>query len=76
MALKGLPKFTCLPEDKGQYGPTIHLLPDEKDVMRQIKEGFAIPGVTGSVDFRANGADVDNEYFLGRIRVHGGYTAK
>jgi phytoene dehydrogenase-like protein len=41
MALKGLPKFTCLPEDKGQYGPTIHLLPDEKDVMRSLEEGFA-----------------------------------
>jgi len=41
MALRGLPKFTCLPEDRGQYGPTIHLLPDEKDVMRSIKEGFA-----------------------------------
>ena len=40
MALKGLPKFTCLPEDKGQYGPTIHLLPDEKDVMRSIHDGF------------------------------------
>ncbi len=42
MALGGLPKFTCLPEDRGQYGPTIHLLPDEKDVMRHIKEGFAM----------------------------------
>jgi phytoene dehydrogenase-like protein len=41
MALKGLPKFTCLPEDKGQYGPTIHLLPEEKDVMQGIKDGFA-----------------------------------
>jgi phytoene dehydrogenase-like protein len=41
LALKGLPKFTCLPEDKGQFGPTIHLLPDEKDVMRSLKEGFA-----------------------------------
>ncbi len=41
LALRGLPKFTCLPEDKGQYGPTIHLLPDEKDVMRHLKEGFA-----------------------------------
>ena len=36
LALRGLPKFTCLPEDRGQYGPTIHLLPDEKDVMRHI----------------------------------------
>jgi phytoene dehydrogenase-like protein len=40
MALRGLPRFTCLPEDRGQYGPTIHLLPDEKDVMRSIREGF------------------------------------
>ena len=42
LALRGLPKFTCLPEDRGQFGPTIHLLPDEKDVMRHIKEGFAM----------------------------------
>jgi phytoene dehydrogenase-like protein len=41
LALKGLPKFKCLPEDRGQFGPTIHLLPDEKDVMRSLQEGFA-----------------------------------
>jgi phytoene dehydrogenase-like protein len=41
LALKGLPKFKCLPEDRGQFGPTIHLLPDEKDVMRSLHEGFA-----------------------------------
>ncbi|MES1220402.1 MAG: NAD(P)/FAD-dependent oxidoreductase, partial [Bacteroidota bacterium] len=40
LALKGLPKFTCLPEDRGQYGTTIHLLPDEKDVMQSLKDGF------------------------------------
>ena len=40
LALKGLPRFTCLPDDRGQFGPTIHLLPDEKVVMRSIKEGF------------------------------------
>lgn len=40
MALRGLPKFTCLPEDKGQYGPTIHLLPEEKDVMASLRNGF------------------------------------
>jgi phytoene dehydrogenase-like protein len=28
MALKGLPKFKCLPEDKGQFGSTMHILPD------------------------------------------------
>jgi phytoene dehydrogenase-like protein len=41
LALRGLPKFSCLPEDRGQYGPTIHLLPDERDVMRSLTEGFA-----------------------------------
>jgi phytoene dehydrogenase-like protein len=41
LALKGLPQFTCLKEDRGQYGPTIHLLPDEKDVMRSLFDGFA-----------------------------------
>jgi phytoene dehydrogenase-like protein len=40
LALKSLPKFTCLPEDKGQYGPTIHLLPDEKDVLKSLTDGF------------------------------------
>lgn len=40
LALKGLPKFTCLPEDRGQFGPTIHLLPDEHEVMARLKEGF------------------------------------
>ena len=42
LALKGLPKFTCLPEDKGQFGPTIHLLPDEHEVMARLKEGFQL----------------------------------
>lgn len=41
LALKGLPKFTCLPEDKGQYGPTIHLLPEEKVVMQAMTQAFA-----------------------------------
>lgn len=41
LALRGLPKFTCLPEDRGQFGPTTHLLPDEPDVMRSLREGYA-----------------------------------
>jgi phytoene dehydrogenase-like protein len=41
LALRGLPRFTCLPEDRGQFGPTIHLLPDEPDVMRSLHESFA-----------------------------------
>ena len=41
LALKGLPRFTCLPESKGQFGSTMHLLPDEPDVMRVMHEAFA-----------------------------------
>src|SRR5262245_16707784 len=41
LALRGLPRFTCLPEDRGQYGPTIHLLPDEPDVLRVLRTAFA-----------------------------------
>ena len=40
LALRGLPRFTCLPQDKGQYGPTIHLLPDEEDVIASLDRGF------------------------------------
>lgn len=40
----------------------------------EAREGFGIPGVAGSVDFRDHGADVSNEYFLERIRFRGGYT--
>jgi hypothetical protein len=42
----------------------------------EVKEGFAIPGIAGSVDFRKTGADVSNEYFLERLRYHAGYTEK
>jgi phytoene dehydrogenase-like protein len=43
LALDGLPKFTCLPPEhqREAFGPTIHLLPEEKDVMRSLREGFA-----------------------------------
>ncbi|MFL5319915.1 MAG: phytoene desaturase family protein [Myxococcaceae bacterium] len=41
LCLKGLPKFTCLPENKGQFGPTIHLLPDEDVVMKELRQGYA-----------------------------------
>ena len=44
-------------------------------------EGYGIPGVPGSPgkpnnDFRAHGADVYNAYWLSRLRLHAGYTAK
>ncbi len=41
LCLKGLPKFTCLPEDRGQFGPTIHLLPDEDVVLEELRRGYA-----------------------------------
>ncbi|EEF60107.1 alginate export family protein [Pedosphaera parvula] len=42
-------------------------------------EGYGIPGRPGTPpalnnDFRAHGADVDNDYFLSRIRLHVGYV--
>jgi phytoene dehydrogenase-like protein len=40
LALKGLPRFTCLPESPAVFGPTIHLLPDEDMVMRSLAESF------------------------------------
>jgi phytoene dehydrogenase-like protein len=41
LALRGLPKFRCLPEDKGQFGSTMHLLPDESEVMASLTRSFA-----------------------------------
>jgi phytoene dehydrogenase-like protein len=40
LCLKGLPTFTCLPEDRGQFGPTIHLLPQE-DVLESLARSYA-----------------------------------
>jgi phytoene dehydrogenase-like protein len=41
LALKGLPRFSCLPEDRGQFGSTMHLLPDEPEVMPAMRQAFA-----------------------------------
>jgi phytoene dehydrogenase-like protein len=41
LALKDLPRFTCLPQDRGQFGSTMHLLPDEPEVMAAMHEAFA-----------------------------------
>jgi len=42
LALSGLPKFTCLPDAFSRpFAPTIHLLPDERDVIGHLREGFA-----------------------------------
>lgn len=40
LALKGLPKFTCCPEPRGQHHTTTHLLPDESAVISSITQGF------------------------------------
>jgi phytoene dehydrogenase-like protein len=40
LALRGLPKFTCL-DDPRVYGPTIHLLPDEENVIEALEHAFA-----------------------------------
>jgi hypothetical protein len=42
----------------------------------ELKDNFIIPGEPGSLDFRDHGADVDNAYFLERIRYHLGYADK
>jgi hypothetical protein len=48
-------------------------------IRTEVKEGFAIQGVTGpvaSLDFRNNPANTSDEYFMERIRFHAGYTSK
>lgn len=40
LCLKSLPTFTCLPEDRGQFGPTIHLLPQGDDVLGALAHGY------------------------------------
>ena len=42
----------------------------------EAKEGFGIAGTPNSVDFRHNGADVNNDYFLVKTKLHLGYTDK
>ena len=40
LALDRLPTFTCLPENRGQHNATIHLLPQEPDVIGEVRRGF------------------------------------
>jgi hypothetical protein len=42
----------------------------------EVKDGFGIQGQPGSIDFRAHNADMDNDYFVERIRLRAGYTDK
>jgi hypothetical protein len=41
LELKGLPRFRCLPDARGQHRTTTHLLPDEQHVMQSLTQGFA-----------------------------------
>ncbi|MBC7173676.1 MAG: NAD(P)/FAD-dependent oxidoreductase, partial [Polyangiaceae bacterium] len=41
MALRSLPRFTCLPEDRGQHRGTIHILPQQDDVISSLERAFA-----------------------------------
>jgi hypothetical protein len=41
----------------------------------EVKQGYAIQGVPGSLDFGDTTADVDNSFLLERIRLRFGYTA-
>lgn len=40
MALKKLPTFKCLPENRGQHNGTIHILPPEKNILQTMRKGF------------------------------------
>ncbi|MCS6900715.1 MAG: NAD(P)/FAD-dependent oxidoreductase, partial [Polyangiaceae bacterium] len=40
LALAGLPRFRCLPEDRGQHGATIHLLPEEGEVIASLTSSY------------------------------------
>jgi len=37
LALSALPEFTCLPDDRGQHGATVHLMPDEDVVIELLR---------------------------------------
>jgi phytoene dehydrogenase-like protein len=41
LCLSKLPKFRCLPEDRGQFGPTIHLLPEEDIVLDELARAYS-----------------------------------
>ena len=40
LALRDLPKFSCLPEPRGQHGTTIHLLPEGPGVIDAIRRAY------------------------------------
>lgn len=42
LALSGTPRFSCLPDAFAKpFAPTVHLLPDEREVISRLRDGFA-----------------------------------
>ncbi len=41
LCLKGLPTFKCLPENRGQFGTTTHILPQGPDVIDVIRKAWS-----------------------------------
>ena len=41
LALDRLPRFSCLPDDRGQHGATVHLLPPGPGVIDHLRRSFA-----------------------------------
>jgi len=40
LCLKALPTFTCLPQDKGQFVTTTHILPEGEDVIDILRKSY------------------------------------
>lgn len=40
LALKKLPEFSCLKENKGQHNGTIHLLPEGQNIIERIRKSY------------------------------------
>lgn len=53
LALKGLPRFTCLPGDPSAFGPTIHLLPGEDGVLAELDRAYRTAKAGGLPEFPA-----------------------
>jgi phytoene dehydrogenase-like protein len=54
MCLSALPTFKCLPPgERGAFGPTIHLLPDEDVVIDELRRAYATVKAGGLADFPA-----------------------
>jgi phytoene dehydrogenase-like protein len=53
LALDRLPTFACLPENRGQHSATIHLLPQEDDVIGSLRGAFEQARAGKLADFPA-----------------------